>query len=314
MLAGEAPPQALPWRVSPPRKLRIIPTMGGATRREFGIGMIGTAAGLAFGREASARPGTLEPSVVGGLQVGVQSYTFRAFSLERMIDAMRSLGLSSVELWTGHLDPARHDEAAFRAARGKLDAAGIAVSAYCVNFKPDATPELLDKAFRGASLLGTSLMTTSTEKSVVPRIDEWCRKYGVTIGLHNHWLGDSWFKGDKQQNFESPSDLTQALEGRSERIAINLDIGHFSAAGYDAVAFFRQHQRRIVSLHVKDRDRDAEHTYRRFGQGATPIVEVLKLAREVGFRYAVNIEWEIDEQDPTVGVADSFDYIKRVLA
>ena len=286
------------------------------TRRTFTGGALGAAAGLALGRPAGAADtiGKLKPSVVGGLLIGVQSYTYRKLSLDRMIESMRSVGLGSVELWTGHLDPEKHDEADFKAARGKLEAAGITVNAYCVNFRPDVTSELLDKAFKGAGLLGTRLMTTSTEKSVVPRLDEWCRKYGVTIGLHNHWLGDSWFKGDPRQNFEGPADYAEALEGRSPRVAINLDIGHFSAAGHDPVSFFREHHERIVSLHVKDRDKDKERTYRRFGEGATPIVDLLKLARRLKYRYPANLEYEMDENDPTEGVRDSFEYVKRALA
>ncbi len=284
------------------------------TRREFTVGMTAAGFGLAVGRAGAAESAArIAPSVVGGLQIGVQSFTYRKFALERMIDEMRGVGLSSVELWSGHLDPAQHDEADYKAARGKLDAAGIKVSAYCVNFKPDATADFFDKAFRGAGLLGTSLMTTSTEKSVVPKLDDYCAKYGVTIGLHNHWFGDSWFKGDRTQNFEGPADFAAGLAGRSKRIAINLDIGHFSAAGHDPVAFFKEHHERVVSLHVKDRDKDAEHSYRRFGKGATPIAETLKLARSLRFKYACNIEWEIEEDAPSDGVRDSFEYLKRVL-
>jgi sugar phosphate isomerase/epimerase len=285
------------------------------TRREFATGLAGAAAALAAGRGArAATPGRIEPSIIGGIEVGVQSFTYRAFGVDRMIESMRSVGLSNVELWTGHLDPAKHTEADFRTVRGKLDAAGIRVSAYCVNFKPDATADLLDKAFKGAGLLGTSLMTTSTEKSIIPKLDEWARKYKVTIGIHNHWFGDAWFKGDRSQNFETPDDFMGALHGRSKHMAINLDIGHFSAAGQDPVAFFKEHHDRIMSLHVKDRDKDATHSNRKFGQGATPITQVLKLAQQMRFKYAANIEWEEDEQEPTAGVKDSFEYMKRVLA
>ena len=37
---------------------------------------------------AARRPREVEPSVFGGIQVGVQSYTFRAFDIDRMIAAM----------------------------------------------------------------------------------------------------------------------------------------------------------------------------------------------------------------------------------
>ena len=281
-----------------------------ATRREFTAGLWGAAAGLALRPAPRAR---VKPSVFGGIQVGVQSYTFRAFDIDRMIAAMTSIGLGSVELWDGHLDPVKTTEAGFKAARRKLNEAGITVSAYCANFPADATDEHLARAFRGAGLLGTNVMTTSTEQPVIPRLETLCRKHRIRMGLHNHWLGDEWFKGDKSINFESPADWARALDGRSEYLGINLDIGHFSASGYDSVAYFREHFDRIFSLHIKDRDKDAAHTYRKFGEGATPIAEVLRLARERRFRYAANIEYEMDEKDPTEGVRHSFEYVKRIL-
>jgi sugar phosphate isomerase/epimerase len=280
-----------------------------ATRREFAAGLGAAAAGLAL---APARA-KVRPSVFGGVPVGVQSYTYRAFDLERMIADMTAIGISSVELWEGHLEPTKTTDDGFKAVRRTLNDAGITVNAYCVNFPEGTTDERLDRAFRGAGLLGTSVMTSSTEQPVVSRIDERCRRHKVRLGLHNHWLGDTWFTGDKSINFEGPADWARALEGRSEYLGINLDVGHFSASGHDPVAYFREHHDRVFSLHVKDRDRDAMHTFRPFGEGATPIAEVLRLARQLRFRYAANIEWELDEKDPTAGVRHSFQYIKRIL-
>jgi sugar phosphate isomerase/epimerase len=281
-----------------------------ATRREFTVGFGAAAAGLALAPSARAH---VRSSVFNGVQVGVQSYTYHALSVERMIGDMAALGISSVELWDGHLEPMKTDDAGFKAARRQFDDAGIKISAYCVNFPSDTKDERLDRAFAGALLLGTTVMTSSTEQPVIPRIDERCRKNKIRLGLHNHWLGDTWFKGDKSINFEGPADWARALEGRSEYLGINLDIGHFSASGYDPVAYFREHHERIFSLHVKDRDRDLAHTFTAFGKGATPIAEVLRLARELKFPYAANIEWEMDEKDPTEGVRRSFQYMKKVL-
>jgi sugar phosphate isomerase/epimerase len=281
-----------------------------ATRRQFTAGLGAAAAGLALAPAARAK---VKPSVFGGIQVGIQSYSYHALDVDRMIADMTAIRISSVELWDGHLEPMTTTEAGFGAMRRKLNDAGITVSAYCVNFPTATTDERLDRAFRGAGLLGTSVMTTSTEQPVIPRIDERCRKHKVRMGLHNHWLGDAWFKGDRSINFESPADWARALEGRSEYLGINLDVGHFSASGYDPVAYFREHHDRIFSLHIKNRDKDAAHTFRKFGEPATPIAEVLRLARDLRFRYAANIEWELDEKNPTEGVRHSFEYMKRIL-
>jgi sugar phosphate isomerase/epimerase len=280
------------------------------TRRQFGAGLLGALAG-----SASAHAGDkMKPSVFGGIQVGVQSYTFRRFSMDKMIEAMRASGVSSVELWDGHLDPKKAREADFKASKKKFDDAGIRVSAYCVNFPVDSSDGHLDRGFNGALLLGTNVMTASVSKPIVGKLDRWCQKYKIKMGLHNHWFGESWFKGDRTQEFETPQDFHDALKNASRYMNINLDIGHFYAAGFDPVTFISEHHERIVSLHIKDRDRDPEHTQRRFGQGATPIAETMKLLKKVKYAYAANIEYELEEENPTEAVRDSVAYLKRSLS
>jgi sugar phosphate isomerase/epimerase len=278
------------------------------TRREFGAGLLGAAVTLL------PLQNKIKPSVVGGIEIGVQSYTFRRFSLDKMIETMQAIGLSSLELWDGHLHPNRASEADFKAAKKKLDDAGIRVNAYCVNFPPNSTDELLDRAYGGALLLGTRIMTTSVRKPIVPRLDEWCRKYKIRMGLHNHWYGAAGSRIDRTQEFETPDDFLGALKGASEYLSINLDIGHFSAAGFDPVAFIRQHHRRIVSLHIKDRDKDEARTHRVFGKGATPVAETMKLLKKIKFKHAANIEYESEPDNPVEAVKECFQYLKQSLA
>jgi sugar phosphate isomerase/epimerase len=274
--------------------------MPNATRREFTVGLAGAAVGLAARSKA------------GGVQIGVQSYTYRKLDIDRMIASMRSVGLGSVELWDGHLDPAKTTDEEFTAVRKKFNDAGIKVSAYCVNFRPASTDELIDKSFRGAALLGTRVMTSSVQKPIVPRLDAACVKHKTYLGLHNHWYGPS-FKGDISQEFDGPEDFEEALKGRSRYLSINLDIGHFFASGHDPVAFIKEHHDRIVSLHIKDRANDPARTYTRFGLGATPIREVARALKQVHYKYAANLEFEIEENDPTEGVRHAFQYFKQAL-
>jgi sugar phosphate isomerase/epimerase len=279
------------------------------TRREFSGILLGAMGAIGL------RPfDKVKPSVVSGIEIGVQSFTYRKFTIEQMIAAMQSVGLSSVELWNGHLDPMKTSEAEFKAVKKKFTDAGIHVSAYCVNFPVDASQEHLDRGYNGALLLGTHVMTASVQKALVPRLDEWSQKYKIKMGLHNHCLSDEWYKGDRTQDFETPDDFLTLFKTTSNYMNANLDVGHFSASGYDPVAFLRQHHDRIVSLHVKDRDKDAKHTDRRFGQGATPVAEVMKLLKEIKFKYAANLEYELEAENPTAGLRDSFEYVKRALA
>ena len=279
------------------------------TRRQFNVGLAGVFAGLTVGPADKVKP-----SVFGGIQVGVQSYTFRTFTVDKMIESMVAIGLSSVELWDGHLNPGKSSEADLKATRKKFDDAGIKVSAYCVNFPVDSKDEYLDRAFNGALLLGTNVMTSSVKKPIVQKLDQWCQKYKIKLGLHNHWFGHAGFKGDRTQEFETPDDFANALKGASQYLSINLDIGHFFASGFDPVSYISEHHKRIVSLHIKDRDKDADHTQRRFGQGATPIAETMKLLKKIKFKYAVNIEYELEPANPIEGTQTGFEYLKRTLS
>jgi len=288
--------------------------MDNITRRRFGQGMLAGVAGLSLNGLASSQTAKVKPSVFGGIQVGVQSYTFRAFTVDKMIETMVAIGLSSVELWDGHLNPGKASEADFKAIKKKFDDAGIKVSAYCVNFPVDSKDDYLDRGFNGALLLGTNVMTSSVKKPIVPRLDQWCQKYKIKLGLHNHWFGYAGFKGDRTQEFETPDDFANAFKGASKYMSINLDIGHFYASGFDPVSYLREHHQRIVSLHIKDRDKDADHSNRRFGQGATPIAETMKLLKQLKFKYAANIEYELEAENPTEGTQTGMEYMKRVLS
>lgn len=281
----------------------------GLSRREFNASLLAGLVGLNL-------PGgdKVRPSVFGGIQIGVQSYTFRRFSIDQMIGSMKSIGLSTVELWDGHLHPVKATEQEFKTVKAKFDDAGIGISAYCVNFPVNSTDEVLDRGYKGALLLGTNVMTASVKKPIVARLDEWCRKYKVRMGLHNHWFGEKWFRGDRTQEFETPDDFTNAMKGASEYLGINLDIGHFFAAGFDPGSFIREHHRRIVSIHIKDRDTDEARTQRRFGEAKTPIAESMRLLKKLNYRFAANIEYELDSEDPTEGVRHALDYLKRVLS
>ena len=70
---------------------------------------------LAVGALASAGVLMAKPnSVVRGVQIGAQSYSFRTMPLDDAIKAMAAIGLSECELYGGHVEPAGLDRAALR--------------------------------------------------------------------------------------------------------------------------------------------------------------------------------------------------------
>ena len=52
--------------------------------------------------------------------------------------------------------------------------------------------------------------------------------------------------------FATPESFAAAMK-MSKYFKVNLDIGHFTAANYDALAYMREHHADITNLHLKDR-------------------------------------------------------------
>ena len=252
-----------------------------------------------------------------GVTLGVQSYSFRDRPLDAAIDAMRTLGLSPCELWQGHLEPREvsRDEMRrwretvpleeFTRTREKFQRAGVALSAYNISFKDDFSDREIERGFDMAGALGTRMITASAHVSAVPRVARVAARRKVPVAMHNH--------SDPDPNeFNSPESLTRAADAPGGFIRINLDIGHFTAANHDAVAFLREHHARILSLHLKDRRRD-QGEYVPFGQGDSPIGPVLRMLRDERWTIPAHIEYEYKGSDTISEVKRCLEYCRRQL-
>ena len=94
---------------------------------------------------------------------------------------------------------------------------------------------------------------------------------------------------------------------------MNLDIGHFTAAGFDAVAFLKENHATITNLHLKDRKTPANGGANvPWGQGNTPIKEVLQLLSREKWDIPANIEFEYPG-DPLVEVPKCFQFCRDAL-
>ena len=72
----------------------------------------------------------------------------------------------------------------------------------------------------------------------------------------------------------------------------NVDIGHFIAGnGVSPINFIKQHHNRITNLHIKDR-KLKNGPNMPWGQGDTPIREVLQLMKDQQYGFMATIEME----------------------
>ncbi|MGE0132865.1 MAG: sugar phosphate isomerase/epimerase family protein [Blastocatellales bacterium] len=289
--------------------------MSSLTRREWNRLALGaiTAAGVPGGIFAAAKPN----SRIKGVHIGAQSYSFRDRSLDEAINAYVEIGLSTCELWSGHLEPRglKRDDirkwrlttpvSFFTMAGEKFKKAGIELYALNYSFREDYTDEEIARGFEIAKALGAKVITASSNVTTAKRIDPFAKKYKMRVGMHNH-------SNIRPNEFATPEDFAKAMEGMSEYICVNLDIGHFTAANFDAVDYLSKNHARIVTLHIKDRKRDQGANVV-FGEGDTPIKPVLELLMKNKWKIPANIEYEYKGADTVAEVKRCYDFCKKAL-
>ncbi|MFN7920589.1 MAG: sugar phosphate isomerase/epimerase [Bryobacteraceae bacterium] len=252
-----------------------------------------------------------------GVKLGVQSYSFRDMDLDAAIAAMKQIGLGTVEMFSGHVEPRmKRDElrkwrtsvdlSEFKAVRKKFDAAGIELYAYNYSFRDDFTDEEIERGFLMAKALGVKAITASSNVSTAKRVSPFAEKHKMPVGMHNH-------SNIRPNEFARAEDFEEAMRGNSDFIRINLDIGHFTAAGFDAVDYLSKHHEKIVTLHIKDRKKNQGANVP-LGEGDTPIKQVLNLLKDKKLKIPANIEYEYKGANTIEEVRKCLDYCKSVIA
>ncbi len=299
-------------------------TKGHFSRRRF----LGAAAAAAAGTLVPAtafgtRPPARKRRAGANVQVGAISYSFRAIpgSAEEILQYMVDLGLTTVELMgspaeqfagapAGPPRPAnfqeltREERDAYRAARDEAseEARTWRLSAPMDRFEalgamyrdagvdidilklgnPAWSDDEIDYAFRAAKAVGARGISFEISDEAGERMGPFATKHNMLVGMHNHTqVADEGFSFNTPLSF-SPNNM------------LNLDIGHYVAGlGTSPIPVIKQYHDRISHLHLKDRktpENGGDNVA--WGEGDTPIGEVLRLLRDEGYPITAMIEFE----------------------
>ena len=299
------------------------------TRREFG----------ALTLSSLALPSVLRAQTVSGVRLGVQTYSFRGLTrppggdlVDSIIAAMKECGLAECELWAPQVEPpssfgrgrptpeqaqqARETAKTwrletpldhFRTIRKRFESAGMTI--YAFNYSPNNsfTDAEIDRGFEMAKALGAEIITASATIEAARRMAPFAAKHKMPVAMHNH------SNVTDPNEFATLESLATALT-LSPLFRINLDIGHFTAANYDAVAYIREHHASITNLHLKDRKKE-QGPNTAWGTGDTPIRQVLQLLKQEHWPIRAYIEYEHNgEAGPVDEVKKCFAFAKSALA
>ena len=187
----------------------------------------------------------------------------------------------------------------FRGVRNMFDDAQIRVFAYNPLIMPDWTDMELDRIFEAATALGAKSVNVSTTFTNLKRMVPFAEKHKVIVAAHGH--SETW----NPEAFSTEETFQRAF-ALSPWVGANLDIGHYTAAGGDPVAFIRKHHERITNLHLKDRNRNTPGAKEEdgatvpWGEGDTPIKDVLVLLQHEHYPIPGFIEYEHAGTQPPV--------------
>jgi sugar phosphate isomerase/epimerase len=313
-------------------KLALAGLPAAATLRGYGV------AGLSAAAKINSK--------INGVRIGAITYSFRSMPADTIIPAYVKIGLGEMELMSNHAEalagvpslpggrggggrrgePATPEQTAareaaqkavrewrasasaatFKPVRKQIEDAGIALKALCYNMNVQRTTDAdIEYGFMMAKWLGVEAITTSTQVSMAKRMAPFSDTHKIPVGFHGHADVNNPDEVSTPETFE-------AVMATSKYHWANLDLGHFTEAGFDAVAFLQKHHGRITNLHLKDKKKGVRGNGP-WGTGDTPIKESLKLLQKNKWDIPANIEFEY-EGDPVTEVAKCFQLCKEMLA
>jgi sugar phosphate isomerase/epimerase len=300
---------------------------------------------------SSCSPGSKGPdSNFNGVQIGVITYSWRSMAStpQDIINYCIETGISSIELmgnvveeYAGAPEGVRwpknfkemsdeekdaffkeRDEAnenisqwrssqasaeKYKELRTMFDDAGINI--HIVKFSPaNWSDEDIDYAFESAKILGAQGVSNEIGHEAAERLGPFGEKHGMYVVLHNHGQ-----PGDPDFNF-------QDFLNYSPSIMLNLDVGHyFGATGNHPNGIIEQLHERIFSIHLKDKTAktaDPADTNIPWGEGDTPLGDILKLVQDKGYDIYCDIELEYpipEGSDAVKETAKCVEFCRNIL-
>ena len=182
--------------------------------------------------------------------------------------------------------------------RAMYNAAGVNI--HIVKFgnigNGDMSDEQVDYYFQAAKALGAKGITREISRDAAKRLGPPADKHEIVIGFHNHTrITPTTYDGD--------------LLSFSEHLGINLDIGHYMAGtGESPIPLIEKHHQRIISLHLKDRKKN-DGPNLAWGEGDTPIAEVLRFIK----RNKLAIHGDIEVEYPIPGDSDAVKEVTKCV-
>ncbi len=240
------------------------------------------------------------------IQLGVASYSLREFSRNYAIKTIKQLGVSNVNIKEFHLPYVAKPEDIDK-GRKQFEAGGLKIlGGGTVTFAKEDDADIR-YYFEYAKRAGMPLMVAAPTTRILPMLEKFVKEYDIRIAVHNH--------GPEDKYFPSSRDALTIMKNMDPRMGVCCDIGHESRAGKDIVETLEIAGPRLLDMHIKDlKVATGKDSQCDVGDGILPIVAIFKYLKKTKYAGGVMLEYEINGDNPVMGMAKSFSYMRGVLA
>ncbi len=248
---------------------------------------------------------------IGGFKVGMQSYTYRDFTLEQTLKKIQEQGLGWVEFYSKHANPASTPEQ-IKAMLNLCTEYKVKPIAFGVQrFTKDHDKNR--KEFEFGKALGITTLSADPSPDSFDSLDKLVAEYDIAIAIHPHGPEG---KTGRLHRWYSAEIIMAAVKDHHPKIGACLDTGHLIHSAIlgkhlDSADQIRVMGARNFGIHLKDHDNKAE-TDVPFGKAVLDVAGVLKALKEVNFKGYIAVEYEAHPEDPTPDVTECIKYLREV--
>ncbi len=236
------------------------------------------------------------------LHLGIASYSFRAFTLDQVIEMALRLGISRLTLKDMHL-PLTSSADEIKPVLEKLRSAGLTLTSCGVVYMK--SEEEVRRAFAYARAAEIDMLVGVPHASLLANAEQQVKETGIALAIHNH--------GPNDDRYPSPESAYRLIEGMDKRMGLCIDVGHTQRLGLDPAAEAGRFFDRLLDVHIKDvTSSDANGSTVEIGRGVVNIPGLMAALRRLKYRRTLHIEFEKDEKDPLPGIAESAGYLRGI--
>jgi len=239
-------------------------------------------------------------------KLGIATYSLRKFPRAQAIAMLKQMKVKYVNIKDFHL-PMNASPEEIRAGRKEFEDAGFIIEGGGnITFSKDDEQDIR-KNFEYAKLAGMPIIVCAPTHATLPKMEKYAKEYNIKIAVHNH--------GPEDKHFPTPQSVLDVVKNMDPRMGLCIDCGHTSRTGVDVVESIKVAGPRLHSMHVKDlADAKVKESQCDVGDGVLPIVGIFKQLHRMNYTGGVMLEYEINENDPMMGIEKSLSYMRGVMA